>query len=250
MPRDLRSYITVHDGMPDHPKIAPLSDGAFRLLITSWCWSSRFLTDGVLPAAVWAKSAAKRVRTELVVTGLAVVQEDGTVLLHDYLEHQRSASEAAVLHGKRAAAGAAGGKQKASNRLANAVANAVANGQQTGSKALPELELELEKSKALADEPPAKPRKPRSGTAVPDEWLPTPERVSWAAEHVPRLNIQVQTEQWMDYHRAKGTTAKDWDASWRNWMRRAVDYAQARPPMLRAVGAGPDYDPTRPAKEW
>lgn len=33
MPRDERTFITVHDGMPEHPKVEGLSDAAFRVLI-------------------------------------------------------------------------------------------------------------------------------------------------------------------------------------------------------------------------
>ena len=46
MPADRRTYITVHDGMPEHPKVDALSDKAFRALVGLWCWCSRNLTDG------------------------------------------------------------------------------------------------------------------------------------------------------------------------------------------------------------
>lgn len=91
---DKRTYIRVHDGMDEHPKIDPLSDKAFRWLFKSWFWCSRNKTDGRMPTAVWTKRATAKVRAELVAAGLVEIHE-GYVQMHDYLEHQRSAEQIA-----------------------------------------------------------------------------------------------------------------------------------------------------------
>src|SRR5690242_15777024 len=104
MPRDKRTFITVHDGMPEHHKIEALSDMAFRALIDLWCWCSRNESDGEVPAAVWAKRTTPSVRRELL-RDLAKRRTDGTVEMHDYLEHQRSKAEIAELREKRSRAG-------------------------------------------------------------------------------------------------------------------------------------------------
>ncbi len=149
MPRDPRTYITVHDGMPEHPKIEPLSDAAFRLLVTTWCWCSRQQTDGHVPAAVWARRGTTRTRGELMAVGLVEAVPNG-VTVHDYTEHQRTADEIAELRAKRAEAGKRGGlakaagKQAPSKPLANAMANGKQTLQQTPSKPLAETETETE----------------------------------------------------------------------------------------------------------
>jgi len=109
MADDPRTYIRVHDGMPDHPKIEPLSDKAFRVLVSTWCWSSRQRTDGRVKRAVWNKRATPAVRRELATAGL--VEEDGPdhFRLHDYLDWQRSKAEIDERDAERRAA-----KQKAS----------------------------------------------------------------------------------------------------------------------------------------
>lgn len=127
MPRDDRTFITLHDGMPENPKVEALSDAAFRLLIETWCWCSRNETDGLVAAASWRKRGSERSRQELLDAGLACEQDNGDVQMHDYLEHQRSSAEIRELREKRRAAGKAGGKAKAS---------ALANGKQAASKAL------------------------------------------------------------------------------------------------------------------
>ncbi|MGW4525147.1 hypothetical protein [Amycolatopsis sp. NPDC004378] len=91
---DERTYIRVHDGIEDHPKTAALSDKGFRLLVTTWGWCSRHRTDGRVPLAVWKKRGTSKARAELAVAGLVEVYADH-IVMHDYLEHQRSAGEIA-----------------------------------------------------------------------------------------------------------------------------------------------------------
>lgn len=109
---DSRTYIRLHDGITDHPKIDPLSDKAFRTHIDLLCWCSRHLTDGYVPDATWRKRGTPKVRGELLAAGLAE-STDGGVRMHDYLEHQRSAAEVATLRKARQEAGKRGGKSKA-----------------------------------------------------------------------------------------------------------------------------------------
>lgn len=111
---DDRTYIRLHDGMPDHPKVVDLSHGAFRLYVESMCWSSRHLTDGVVPLAAmrkmygWSAGALRELKD-------AALFENGTpkvVSIHDYTEHQRTAAAvAAAKAAKRQAAAAANHRQ-------------------------------------------------------------------------------------------------------------------------------------------
>ena len=118
MPRDPRTFITLHDGMPEHHKVEALSDKAFRALVDLWCWCSRNTSDGDVPESVWLKRTTARVRDELL-EGLAEPRPSG-VYMHDYLEHQRSKKEIEELRRKRAAAGSLGGKRSAASRARDA----------------------------------------------------------------------------------------------------------------------------------
>lgn len=136
--KDYRTYVRIHDGMPDHPKVDGLSDTAFRLLVTIWCWCSRHLTDGVVPRGTWMKRGDSIARQELFDAGLAEEREDGSVYMHDYTDHQRTAEEVQRIREARREAGSKGGKARA-----KAVASAKANAKQTGSKSVPETETEV-----------------------------------------------------------------------------------------------------------
>lgn len=137
--KDTRLYIKLHNEMPEHPKVEPLSDAAFRLLVTIWCWCDRHNTDGLVPKASWAKRGTPKARRELVDARLAELTETG-VQMHDYLGHQRSAAEKLELKEKRAKAGAKGGRARAS-----AEANAKQVLQQTDSKPVAEKAIKGEK---------------------------------------------------------------------------------------------------------
>jgi hypothetical protein len=112
MPRDKRPYITVHDGMPWHPKVEGLSDKAFRLLVESWCWCSLQKTDGRIKATSWAKRGSAAARRELIAAGLAVDDGEGGVIMHDYDQHQKTSEEIAEYQEQRAEEGAFGGHQR------------------------------------------------------------------------------------------------------------------------------------------
>jgi hypothetical protein len=95
-----------------------------------WCWCARNKTDGDIPVATWNKQRPVKARAELIKAGLAEDHGD-KIVMHDYLDHQRSADEIEELRNKRATAGSKGGKAKAS-----ATASARQKLKQTASKSV------------------------------------------------------------------------------------------------------------------
>lgn len=221
MPTDLRTFIRVHDGMPDHPKIEALSDAAFRLLVETWCWCSKNRTDGRVPAASWKKRGTARARKELIDVGLAHHGETaGDVEMHDYLKHQRSAAEIDELTRKRQEAGQRGGKAKAK---AQANASHVARPLLSKDVAESDTESDTEKKKLAA----RKRADARRGSRLPDDWKPGADLIeAMRAEGIPddvsRRELPRFRDYWLAQPGAKGVKL-DWDATWRNWLRRATE---------------------------
>lgn len=139
---DGRPFIKVHNGMPEHHKIAGLSDKAFRTLVELWCYCSRTLSDGAVPDGIVRRYATPKVIRELVDAGLVDKTAAG-VVMHDYLDHQQSKDEVEALAEKRRAAGAKGGRAKA-ERVASGLASATANAKQTSSPGVPDTDTESE----------------------------------------------------------------------------------------------------------
>jgi hypothetical protein len=171
--KDKRTYVKVHDGLPDHPKIIEAGGEAGWLYICGLAYASRQLTDGVIPSRLVPRltdgskpeaSASALVRVGLWHEGehdCPHCPEAGadTYVIHDYLEHQRSAAEVADLRAKRAAAGQRGGKRSGESRRAaseaeaNREASASAKAKQARSKNEPETETETEEEEKTSRTP-------------------------------------------------------------------------------------------------
>lgn len=103
-------------------------------------------------------------------------------------------------------------------------------------------------SHVVADAPTApakaKPKHKAIGTRLPDGWFPsrTPGNENAEAGH-DQAWLQRELDRFRDYWAAqpgqRGRKA-DWDATWRNWVRKADDMGEARPRSRSATGLSDD----------
>lgn len=172
--KDKRTYVKVHDGLPDHPKIIEAGGEAGWLYICGLAYASRQLTDGVIPKRLVPRltdgSKPEASASALLRVGLwhegehdcpkCPAAPDDTYVIHDYLGHQRSAAEVRELSAKRSAAGQRGGRRSgesrraASEREANDEALASHLVKQNGSKTEAETETETEVKEKNSRTPP------------------------------------------------------------------------------------------------
>lgn len=70
-------------------------------------------------------------------------------------------------------------------------------------------------------EPSFKPE--RLGRRLDEGWEPSSELLEWAAKEFPDVDVKMQTEAFVDYWVSKSAHAmkKDWDRTWKNWIRNA-----------------------------
>ncbi|MGW1998417.1 hypothetical protein [Embleya sp. NPDC001921] len=177
---DNRTYVRVHDGMPDHPKIIEVGGMAAWLYTTAMCYASRQLTDGVIPARLVPRLTdlpnPEALASALLRVGLLHASGhdcsdcpdvgDDEYVIHDYLEHQRSADYVRTLREKRSAAGQKGGRKSGETRRAaseneakdEALASALLK--QTRSKTQAETETETEVKEQRNTSKPAAPPPP------------------------------------------------------------------------------------------
>lgn len=167
--KDKRTYVKVHDGLPDHPKIIEAGGEAGWLYICGLAYASRQLTDGVIPKRLVRRltdgSNPEANASALLRVGLwhegehdcpkCPTAPDDAYVIHDYLGHQRSAAEVRELSAKRSAAGQRGGKRSGESRRASSKREA--NGEalasdlvkQNRSKTEAETETETEEEKDI-----------------------------------------------------------------------------------------------------
>lgn len=237
--KDKRTYVKVHDGLPDHPKIIEAGGEAGWLYVCGLAYSSRQLTDGVLPKRLVRRltdgsnpeaSASALVRVGLWHDGehdcprCAQPTPDAYVI-HDYTTHQRSASEVEDLRAKRSAAGRMGGKRSgesrraASTREANAEASASTLMKQTGSKTEPETETETEKKKDIRETPSA------------------------SAEAPHRDDVEQVCKHLADRVAKSGCKRPRITAKWRDTVRKLIDLDEVTPDRaIRAIDWAHDSD--------
>lgn len=65
--------------------------------------------------------------------------------------------------------------------------------------------------------------KPRPLRKAPESFLIDASLQQWAREHVPSVDIRIETEKFRDH--TFRTAITDWPGAWRNWMRRSGDIA-------------------------
>jgi len=97
-------WLRVDDAFTDHPKIAGLSDRAFRAHVEGLVYCARYLTDGQIPRA---KAPSARVTGELERAGLWSSTKRGFVI-HDFLDYNPSKAETLDKRAAKSMAGAKG----------------------------------------------------------------------------------------------------------------------------------------------
>ena len=86
---------------------------------------------------------------------------------------------------------------------------------------------------------PAKPKKPKPASAVPDEFVVDQRMLDWLDENQITTDWCTETNNFLDHHRAKGSKMVDWVASWRTWMRNSMKFARpgVQPPATPTAKA-------------
>lgn len=195
----------------DHPKIAGLSDGAIVAHLEMLVYARKYLTDGVIPMRI-AMRFASEVLDELASNdpeNPSITRcDDGSLILYGYEDFQetREQVESRRRSGRKSAEarwakGADGNADRTANRTA--APSATRN---------TETETETENS-------PTESERRKRATQLPDDWTPTDEHRTLAAQR--GVDCDAEAEAMRDWATDKGATGKDWNARFRNWLRRA-----------------------------
>lgn len=139
--KDGRLYGKFTHDFADSPKIAPLSDSAFRTLVEMTLWSARMMTDGIIPGGVatkfWQVPALAELCQNDAVNPSLILRSNGDYEIHDFTEHQTTRLE---IEAKREAGRLGGIAKAAANAVAPASGSPVAKGKRASSKTLANTE--------------------------------------------------------------------------------------------------------------
>lgn len=230
-------WFKVDDKLHDHRKARQAGKAAMGVWVLAGSWAMDNLTDGFVPEAVLARWGTKADAGRLVSAGLWCVDQQDSERgwrFHDWARFQPSAAVTAAIKAKEAAAGARGNHKRwhvdrgitdPDCEFCHRVPDREPDGDP---EAQPESGGE---SGATRPEPvpdPVSPNgesragKPPRARQLPEDFHPSEQHLDLAREQ--GVDLRAEWPQFVDHHRAKGTTLKDWDAGLRTWIRNAAKF--------------------------
>ena len=63
---------------------------------------------------------------------------------------------------------------------------------------------------------------------ISEDWVPSHATLERMTELFPGVDIQYEQEKFVDYYLSNGGVSANWEAAFRNWIRRADEYARSR----------------------
>jgi len=240
--------------LADNPKVIGLSDAAFRAFIEAILYSRQHLTDGFLDRRVVAKRWGLDVAAELTSNdpvNSSWVEVEGGFEIHHFCEYQTTSDDISEMKEKKSRAGKASveaRKQRKLNEQSTQVEQAVEqvlNTEVTQAQPETETETETETESYLANTHiPPNGGSPGRKTKLDPNWQPDEALRSWTHGLAPALDIDFERGKFVDWFAQTGKTYGDWGATWRNWIRRAVEanptLKAAPPPPKKQFGIEPE----------
>ena len=205
-------------------------------------WSADKMTDGFVPYAVmdmWEFDAD--VAGYLVEVGLWDHDEERMgIQFHDWCEYQPTRDELMEKRNRRAEVNSANAKKRweKSKNDASVMQEVCETDANTMQNDAPEPEPEPEPLEVVVVKPTRK-------TELQLDWKPSPAGYEYAKQRAPGMNADIQAEKFVNYNLTQGRKLGDWEAAWRNWVLKAIEFdpllAQPLPPPKRQF-TGEDYD--------
>jgi len=206
-------YAKLSLDYPDHPKIAVLSDAAFRAHVEMILYAARYQTDGIIQNQI-AKRWVSDAVTELLNNDTSAPSlrqlEGGDYQLHGYGEMQQTRQEIEQKRQIYAENGRLGGRPKKTKLVSKAVTGSETKTKPEG-EGEGEGEVEVEGARTRA-------------TRLSDSWTPTTEHRDRAAKS--GIDLDREVVKFRAYVEDKGITSKSWNQRFTRWLMNAEDYAK------------------------
>jgi hypothetical protein len=237
-------WIKLQADIVEHPKFIGLSPAAKWAFIEMMIYAQRNLSDGFIDGRVMRGKWAEDVIEELLTNDKespSLTRIDDDYQLHNYAKYQRSRAQVEELIETRQRNGSRGGQVSALARSSKSEAKV----KQTDSKSeangvakeYPDTDTDTDKGVVV---------KSTRKTQLQPGWKPSPAGYDYAKTKAPGMNIEASLEDFEDYNLRNNRTNADWDAAWRTWVRKAVEFnallAQPLPPPKKQFTGYEDDD--------
>jgi len=229
------AWVRVDDAFYDHPKFVALTPGAVGLWVIGLAYCNRNLTDGFIHNLALPRLLADDMDTcvnyanELVAVGTWEEIEEGYQVVN-YLEFQPSAAEVRQQREVERQRKAEWRARKADKRLSREASQRDNDGSPADVPAM---------SRSIPTPTPTpKVKSETRASALPPDFTPTDEQRQWAATVIRASQIDGETQKFIDHFTANGKRMKDWNAAWRNWIRRSREFDRQAPSDFRPAVVG------------
>lgn len=199
-----------------------VEDAAYSRLIRKY-----YDTEAPLPAELAAVQRLVGARTREEKSAVKTVLEEFFFLEQDGWHNKRADEEIARYHAKSLKA-----RDSANARWMRTHSERNANAQQTQSEgnALQSPVTSHQTPKEREGQQPVEDKKPARvarATQLPDDFVLTDQLVKYA--ELKHVDWNTEFESFKNWHTAKGSTYKNWDAAWRTWIDKAAKFRQNSP---------------------
>lgn len=208
----------VADYLADTLDLSTVEHGAYLLiLMTMWRHDARLPNDMAKLARIARMSVTKFKPVWAEISRFFEVDGDAITNRRLSKEHEKARKKSEV----RATAGKAGGHAKALKDKEAASGNCHADAMASSSEA--RVREEKEEPKGSSKKPARSP--PSRACRLPPDWVPSDRNLEDArARNFTDQEIRNEADRFRDYHLAKGTAFRDWDAGWRTWLGNASKF--------------------------
>lgn len=215
-------WIKMRGNLWDDPRVARLCDetdsnesSVIGGLYWLWATADQHTEDGVMPGLtirqIDRKTGIQGFGAALCLIGWLIDGADGVQIVR-FEEH----------NGKSAKRRCSESVRKMSARDADKARTESGNDAEELQQSRAPREREREREEVNLE--PAKPAR-KKATQIPADFYPNESGVAYAEEK--RISLAVELESFRNWHQAKGGAYKDWQACWRTWCDKAVEYGRA-----------------------
>ena len=236
-------WFNVDDGFAFHQKAIRAGNSALGLWTRAGSWSAHQLSEGFVPAAIVPSIGTVKQAQRLVAAGLWI-EVDGGYQFHEWTVDGRNPTREQVLERRRKdrekkerarQALRSSGRNSGTSQVDSERPQGTGEGHpERSTGGVPEgvgSTTPLPSTPQQKDSLRESPRK--RGTRIPDDFTVTPDMVTWARENTPAIDGKRATDAFVDYWRGRSgrdATKLDWQATWRNWLRREQQDVERRRP--------------------
>jgi hypothetical protein len=214
-------WFKVDDGFHGHPKVMDLSVEAVGLWTLAGSWCAKYLTDGFVPEkTVRRLGGGPDLAGELYAAGLWEASNGGWQF-KDWTDYQPSKAE---VEAERQAARDRMKKVRAAKKGVTKEHPGSAELPANNERSSEEVRIAPSQSHPVPTSSSTKKREPATrGSRLHIDWRPSQETVDKIQTECPGVDYRREHATFVDYWiaqpGAKGVKL-DWEATWRNWMRR------------------------------